>query len=67
MKRKKLSLPQLLITHKMTHNLNSKEISNSIISRFKEIGIPNNLSENGKKNYMNKLIKATVEELVKTI
>lgn len=63
MRKKKLSLPQLLINN---NKIDTKKVVSSIISRFEEIGIPSNISVD-RKNAMEEFIKIMTEENVESI
>lgn len=62
----KLSIPQLLMG-KIRPGLNADAISSSIISRFKEAGIPNGPLSEGTPNAMEELVKIIMDELVDAI
>lgn len=62
----KLPLPQILIA-KSRMGLDADAISSSIISRFKEAGIPTGALSDGTPNALEILVKIIMEELVDAI
>ncbi len=62
----KLSLPQILLS-KIRPGLDANAITSSIISRFKEAGIPTGPLSEGTPNAMEEFTKIIIEELVDAI
>ena len=62
----KLSLLQIL-TGKFRPGMDDTAISNSVISRFNEIGIPSGPLENGQPNVMEAYTRVLVEEMVDAV
>jgi hypothetical protein len=56
-----------ILAEKIRPGLNSEILANSIISRFKEIGLPNGPLVNGAQNVMEALIIVLCEEFVDAI
>ena len=67
----RLSIPRLglfkILLAKARPGLDSEVTSNSMISRFKDIGIPTGPLENGKPNVMEAYTRALIEEIYDSI
>lgn len=63
---RKLTVYEIL-SQKVRPGLNSEVLANSIISRFKEIGIPNGPLVNGSQNVMEAFVVVLCEEFIEAV